>query len=551
MAVAGDLVVNLTGRTGGLKRSLGAGRSMVGSFVGSVTGALGKIGLAAQGIKSIFGALKGVSAPIKLAADLEQTQVSFEVLTGSAKTAATVLGEIQEFAASTPFQFPQLAEASKKLIAFGFGAGEVVPELRKIGELSAGLGIPIGELAEIYGKARVQGRLFGEDVNQLTGRGIPIIAEFAKQFGVSNSQVKKLVTEGKIGFPQLQKAITDMTGEQGKFGGLMQRQSGTLNGLWSTLKDNVTQALTKVGQVAIKAFDFKAIVGGVTKIARTFEEDWLPTIKMVVDVAARWFQSWWIGIKGIFKLMQETWAAVMKSFGGDSFSVLSEVFDKYLFFMRNIAELFQLGVEHVKLFGRNSLTVFTNLFTNAIPIFKALAMAIVKLFGNAFKLAKNNAKNFLASLKSGLTGKGFGFKITTSGLFDGVGKNLRNAGNMLGVGVAESSVEIDRLNALIKKNEAKFNAKDPAAEAAKDAQKKALAPPVAKATASSGGGKVTGLEQGTSAAFAAIFKAGRSKRNPQLAEAKKTNKKLDTLIMTNKQVKKNTDGSGLNVVAGF
>ena len=72
------------------------------------------------------------------------------------------------------------------------------PKIRRgrVGDIAAGTNQDFNELAVVFGKAKVQGRLFGEDINQLTGRGIPIIGEFAKQFGVAEGEVKKLVSEG-------------------------------------------------------------------------------------------------------------------------------------------------------------------------------------------------------------------------------------------------------------------------------------------------------------------------------------------------------------------
>jgi tape measure domain-containing protein len=100
----------------------------------------------------------------------------------------------------------------------------------------------------LYGKARVQGRLFGEDINQLTNRGIPIIQELAKQFGVSDSEVKKLVASGEVGFPAIEKAFVSLTSEGGKFAGMMEAQSKTTTGLFSTLKDTVNEVFLTLGQ---------------------------------------------------------------------------------------------------------------------------------------------------------------------------------------------------------------------------------------------------------------------------------------------------------------
>jgi len=70
----------------------------------------------------------------------------------------------------------EVSQAGKSLKAFGFDAAAIVPTMTRLGDVAAGLNIPIGELSELYGKARTQGTLFSEDINQLTGRGIPIIS---------------------------------------------------------------------------------------------------------------------------------------------------------------------------------------------------------------------------------------------------------------------------------------------------------------------------------------------------------------------------------------
>jgi len=107
------------------------------------------------------------------AANFEQTKIAFTTLIGDAAKAEETLARLRKLGAETPFEFPELADAGRKLIAFGEGADTVPETLRRIGDVSAGIQAPIGEIAEIYGKARVQGRLFAEDVNQLTGRGTP------------------------------------------------------------------------------------------------------------------------------------------------------------------------------------------------------------------------------------------------------------------------------------------------------------------------------------------------------------------------------------------
>jgi len=250
LAGASDLVAASAKRMGRISASglAGIGRggaaalqkgfAVAGTALKAAVGGALAGGAAAAGI-----AVKSVMA----AADFEQTKVAFTTLIGDAAKAEETLAQLHQLGAETPFEFPELADAGRKLIAFGEGADTVADTLRRIGDISAGVQAPINEIAELYGKARVQGRLFGEDINQLTNRGIPIIQELAKQFGVSDSQVKKLVADGKVGFPQVEQAFISLTSEGGKFAGMMEAQSKTTSGLFSTLKDGFNEVLLALG----------------------------------------------------------------------------------------------------------------------------------------------------------------------------------------------------------------------------------------------------------------------------------------------------------------
>ena len=211
----------------------------------SVVGFKAGIGAALAGGAAAMGV--GVKA-VNAAANFEQTKVAFTTLIGDAAKAEQTLAKLRQLGAETPFEFPELADAGRKLIAFGESADTVPETLRRIGDVSAGVQAPVGEIAELYGKARVQGRLFAEDINQLTGRGIPIIQELAKQFGVNDSQVKKLVESGQVGFPNIERAFISMTSKGGRFSGMMEAQSKTTSGLFSTLKDSVNEVFLALGQ---------------------------------------------------------------------------------------------------------------------------------------------------------------------------------------------------------------------------------------------------------------------------------------------------------------
>jgi|11_taG_2_1085331.scaffolds.fasta_scaffold02829_4 tape measure domain-containing protein len=237
------LTFKVGGDTTGLGRAVSKAKGML-SGLGSAAKNLAIGGAVTGSVAAIGAAFRGV----KLAADMEQVAVAMEVMTGSAEKGNRAIEALMEFSNSTPLKPDEVVSAGRALIAFGTEADEVVDVLKKVGNVAAGIGAPLGEIAEIYGKAQVSGRLFGEDINQLAGRGIPIQEELAKVLGVSTSSIKQLVSEGKVGFPELEKAFTNMSSSGGKFAGMLNKQSKTFSGVFSTLTGKLDGLLMDVGK---------------------------------------------------------------------------------------------------------------------------------------------------------------------------------------------------------------------------------------------------------------------------------------------------------------
>lgn len=210
----------------------------------------GSLGNAAKGFigLGIVGAFYKIGkAALSASAEMEKNKIAFTTMLGSAEKADQLLKEMTDFAQSTPFELPQIVDAGKKLLAFGFSASSIIPTLTKLGDVSAALSIPIGELSDIYGKMKVQGIIQAEELNQLAGRGIPVFSELAKVMGVNEDKVKKLGSESKITFRDLEIAFTNMTKQGSQFGGLMEAQSQSLGGKWSNFQDALGKTATIMG----------------------------------------------------------------------------------------------------------------------------------------------------------------------------------------------------------------------------------------------------------------------------------------------------------------
>lgn len=195
-----------------------------------------------------FSAQQFVSQVTKVRGEFQQLEVAFNTMLGSKEQADTLMSQFVRTAAITPFDLQGVANGAKQLLAYGTAADDVNGTLVRLGDIAAGLSIPLNDLVWLYGTTMTQGRLFTQDLRQFQGRGIPLADELAKQFGVTKDKVGELVTAGKVGFPEVQKAIESMTNEGGRFGGLMEAQSKTITGQISNIEDAIATAFNKIGK---------------------------------------------------------------------------------------------------------------------------------------------------------------------------------------------------------------------------------------------------------------------------------------------------------------
>ena len=174
-----------------------------------------------------------------LAGNLQQADVAFTTMLWGAEAARKMLQDLSDFAANTPFELTGVRQTAKQLLAYGIEAHKIIPTLKALGDVSAGLSVPIEQVAYAYGQVKSAGRLVGNDLKQFINAGVPIIQELAKNMGVAESKIKDMVSAGKIWFADVEKAFQTMSSEWGKFANLMEKQSDTMMGAWSNLQDSI------------------------------------------------------------------------------------------------------------------------------------------------------------------------------------------------------------------------------------------------------------------------------------------------------------------------
>lgn len=199
---------------------------------------------------TLQGAQSFISQMVAVRSEFQQLEISFGTMLKSKEKANALMAQLTDLAAKTPFGLQEVSEGAKRLLAFQVPAQEVTETLRRMGDVAAGLGVPMGQLIHVYGQVKAQGKLMTNDLYQFMNAGIPIIAELSKVVGKSETEIKDMVSAGKIGFTEIQAVIKNMTSEGGLFFNLMAEQSKSLGGQISNLQDNFDQMLNEIGKAS-------------------------------------------------------------------------------------------------------------------------------------------------------------------------------------------------------------------------------------------------------------------------------------------------------------
>lgn len=477
-----------------LGEAVGQGATPVlGARLRDLAGTAGK----AIGLMSGAALVAAGTLGLKTASRLEQARIGFTTMLGSAQKADAFLRQLQQFAAATPFEFPDLVTASQRLLAMGIAAQDVIPTLTAIGDAAAGLGKGpevIERMVLAIGQMSAKGRVMGDELLQLTEAGIPAIRILADSYHVSVAEMTKMVTAGKVlsdrAIPALVQGIEHGTKSTAAFGGMMEKQSHTMAGMFSTLKDVVSQTLANLVSPFIPKIE--AGLGRITELVQHSGLD--------AQHAGALFDTAWRRMGEVLHLVGPPVLDIAHSVG----SVLVPAFQAGLVVGRPLAALFGGaivgGLHALATVARLAADVLRPLFefiASHAGLFQALTLGVVT-FVAAFKtvqlvrgLAQQLAATFsalvtrasLAAEQLVVTGGAMGrLRAATSGLAVGmgalnVGLGLASLGVVLWAGeqakakqhAAELKATTEGLTEALKQNSQAFH-EQVAAMATKDSE---------------------------------------------------------------------------------
>lgn len=240
----------------------------------------------------------GIGAVTALGAEAEKTGVAFRVLVGDQQKAANILQDIGEFAADTPFSKLDLVGASQTMLNFGVASDKVMARLKQLGDISKGDSQKLNSLSLVFGQVSASGKLAGQDLLQFINAGFNPLRELQKmgEKGLipkhSYKELQDMMSKGQVGVEAVAAAMEHATQKGGQFGGMMEQQSQTVAGKWSTAIGTLQEAAVGVFEAMQPAvISLVDVFQGAATLAMGIVSKTVQAIAAVVGFIHRWREA--------------------------------------------------------------------------------------------------------------------------------------------------------------------------------------------------------------------------------------------------------------------
>lgn len=241
------------------------------SGVSGISNEMDKLKTMVTGFIAAYGGKKLWEMLIGSNAEMEQYTTSLEVMLGSTEKASAMIEKMRDFAAKTPLTLDNVISSGTMLMSYGVDESNLIDTMTKLGDLASGNVEKMDRITLAYGQMLAKGKVTGEELMQMTEAGVPLQTALAESIGVTGEEFSKMVSKGEVGIDALNKAITGLTTGDGKFAGMMEKQSETMQGMLSTLQDNISEFFRKMGEGAFG--EVKSVSQDVSDQLAEWEQD--------------------------------------------------------------------------------------------------------------------------------------------------------------------------------------------------------------------------------------------------------------------------------------
>lgn len=264
------------------------------SGVSGVSDEMNKMKTLITGFIAAYGGKKLWEMLIGSNAEMEQYTTSLEVMLGSTEKASAMIEKMRDFVAKTPLTLENVISGGSLLMSYGVDESNLIDTMTKLGDLASGNAEKMDRITLAYGQMLAKGKVTGEELRQMTEAGVPLQTALAESIGVTGEEFSKMVSAGKVGIDDLNKAITGLTTGNGKFAGMMEKQSQTMQGMLSTLQDNLSEFMRKMGEGAFG--EVKSALQEASDLLAEWEED---------GTLDRWAQGVGVLLKNLIAFLKQ------------------------------------------------------------------------------------------------------------------------------------------------------------------------------------------------------------------------------------------------------
>lgn len=367
------------------------------------------------------------TAAVKMAADFEQTQISFQTMLGSTEKANKLLKDLTDFATKTPFTLSGLETSTKQLLAYGITQEDVMKDLKTLGDIASGVGMDkLPNLILAFGQVKAATHLTGMELRQFTEAGVPLIDALATHLKTTSANIIEMVSAGEISFNDVRTALEGMTIEGGKFNDLMSKQMASTSGQFSNLQDQVTLLAREFGAELLPVA--KDVLTRLQELIATFR-GLSPEVKRTIIVIAGAIAVI-APIITVLGIMLQSFVAVVKAiaFLGKAFTVLKAAATAIAAVLGGISLTAVLIIAAIVALAAAAYLIYRN-WGAISAFFVKLGSDIASIWNKSITAIKTTTINVFNSVKSAITTAINAVSTFVVGVFNAVKRAISNAIN--------------------------------------------------------------------------------------------------------------------------
>lgn len=327
--------------------------------------------------------------------EMEQYTTSLKVMLGSTEKASAMIEKMRDFAAKTPLTLENVISGGSLLMSYGVDESNLIDTMTKLGDLARGNAEKMDRITLAYGQMLAKGKVTGEELMQMTEAGVPLQTALAESIGVTGEEFSKMVSAGKVGIDDLNKAITGLTTGNGKFAGMMEKQSQTMRGMLSTLLDNLSEFMRKMGEGAFG--EVKSALQEASDLLAEWEKD---------GTLDRWAQGVGVMLKNLIAFLKQAISVGLDFKEAIIAGAVALGTFKVAIGIGNVISAAVASIQHFTT-ATKAATAAQATFNavgaaNPYVLLGSIALAAVSAIGGAFAMSVGNAADSVDKLHSSI-----------------------------------------------------------------------------------------------------------------------------------------------------